>query len=128
MPWIGTSVIITKLGSPYKGYVGIVKDVLRGQDTASGLKITIQLVCINPSTPFNSVVVDYDDVVEQRSVNVSSLISVKTNMPITSTSRTALSLLDFAEPRSALFLPSKAYMKPAHRTFGLPLQVPMPVG
>ena len=49
MPWIGTNVIITKPGSPIKGYVGVVKDVLRGQDTASGLKIDIQLVHLNDS-------------------------------------------------------------------------------
>ena len=73
MPWISTRVIITKLGSPLKGYVGIVKDVLRGQDTASGLKIVIQLAHLNPSSPFKTTVVDYDDVVEQRSVNESSI-------------------------------------------------------
>ena len=69
MPWINTHVIITKLGSPLKGYVGIVKDVLRGQDTASSLKIAIQLTHLDPSAPFKKVNVDYDDVVEQRSVN-----------------------------------------------------------
>jgi hypothetical protein len=68
VPWIGTYVIITKLGSPLKGYVGIVRDVLRGQDTASGLKIAIQLVHHDPSSPFKTTVVDYDDVVEQKSV------------------------------------------------------------
>jgi len=69
VPWINTNVIITKIGSPFKGYVGVVKDVLPGQDTASGLKIVIQLAHLNPSAPFRSVVVDYDDVVEQRSFN-----------------------------------------------------------
>jgi hypothetical protein len=78
VPWIGTSIIITKLGSPYKGYVGTVKDILRGQNTASGLKINIQLAHISPSTPFKfqTVIVDYDDVVEQWLVNESPLISV----------------------------------------------------
>ena len=66
MPWIGTNVIITKPGSPIKGYVGVVKDVLRGQDTASGLKIDIQLVHLDPSSPFRRTIVDYDDVVEER--------------------------------------------------------------
>ena len=98
MPWIGTDVIITKLGHPLKGYMGIVKDVLQGQDTASGLKIVIQLAHINPSSPFKTIVVDYDDVVEQRSVNESSLISVNTNMPTSTSSRTGSSLLDYAEP------------------------------
>ena len=66
VPWIGTNVIITKLGSPIKGYVGVVKDVLRGQDTASGLKIDIQLAHLDPSSPFRRTIVDYDDVVEER--------------------------------------------------------------
>jgi hypothetical protein len=69
VPWLDTSVIITKLGSPFKGYVGVVKDVLPGQDTASGLKIAIQLVHLDPSAPFRRTVVDYDDIVEQRYVN-----------------------------------------------------------
>ena len=69
MPWIGTRVIITKLRNPLKGYVGIVKDVLRGQDTTSGLKIIIQLVHIDLSSPFRTMIVDYDDVVKQKSVN-----------------------------------------------------------
>ena len=66
VPWIGTNVIVTKLGSPIKGYVGVVKDVLRGQDTASGLKIDIQLAHLDPLSPFRRTIVDYDDVVEQR--------------------------------------------------------------
>jgi hypothetical protein len=66
VPWIGTKVIITKLGSPIKGYFGVVKDVLRGQDTASGLKIDIQLVHLDPSSPFRRTIVDYGDVVEER--------------------------------------------------------------
>lgn len=65
MPWLDASVIVTKLGSPFKGYVGVVKDVLPGQDTASGLRIAIQLVHLDPSAPFRRTVVDYDDVVEQ---------------------------------------------------------------
>ena len=69
MPWIGTNVIITKLRSPLKGYVGVVKDVLCGQDTASGLKVTIQLAHLDPSAPFRTIVVEYDDIVEQGSVN-----------------------------------------------------------
>jgi len=69
VPWVSASVIITKLGSPFKGYIGVVKDVLRGQDTPSGLKIGLQLVHLDPSSPFRTIVVDYDDVVEQRSVN-----------------------------------------------------------
>ena len=65
VPWIGTYVIITKFGNAFKGYEGVVKDVLRNQDTASGLKIDLQLTHLNPSSPFRRTVVDYDDVVEQ---------------------------------------------------------------
>ena len=66
VPWIGTCVIITKIGSPHKGYIGVIKDVLCGQDTASGLKISIQLMHLDPSSPFRTVIFDHDDVVEQR--------------------------------------------------------------
>ena len=66
VPWISTNVIITKLGSPLKGYAGVVKDVIRGQDTATGLKIVVQLTHLDPSSPFRTTIVDYDDVVEQK--------------------------------------------------------------
>ena len=66
MPWIGSYVIITKVGSPLKGYKGVVKDVLPGQDTVSSLKLFLQLAHLDPSAPFRSLVIDYDDVVEQR--------------------------------------------------------------
>jgi hypothetical protein len=41
VPWIGTNVIITKQGNPFKGYVDIVKNVICGQDTASSLKVVV---------------------------------------------------------------------------------------
>lgn len=106
MPWIGTDVIITKHGDPFKGYMGVVKDVLRGQDTASGLKIGLRLEHVEFLSPFKTIVVDYDGVVEKR---------------------TGLSLLEYAEPRSVLFQPSKGYimMRPARRFFGLSPQTPM---
>ena len=66
VPWIGTNVIITKPRSPFKGYVAVVKDVLRGQGTASGLKIDIQLAHLDPTSPFRRTIVDYEDVVEER--------------------------------------------------------------
>ena len=69
VPWISTNVIITKLGSSFKGYVAVVKDVLPGQDTASSLKIEIQLTYLDPASPFRRTIVDYDDVVEKMWVN-----------------------------------------------------------
>ena len=71
LPWIGTYVIVTKYGSPFKGYLGVVKNVLCCQNTDSGLKFTIQFAHLNPSSPFATTVLDYDDVVKQKSVNFS---------------------------------------------------------
>ena len=68
IPWISTQVIITKPGDPHKGYMGVVTDVLRGHDTASGLRIEIQLLHFDPSSPYRKKIVDHDDVVEHRSV------------------------------------------------------------
>ena len=42
------------------------------------------------------------------------------------TSRTGLPLLDYAEPRSVLFWPLKAYMKSARWLIGPSPQTPMP--
>ena len=66
IPWIGTKVIITKHGSPLKGYVAVVKDVLRSQDTLSGLKTFVQLLHLDPSAHFKIAIVNYDDIVEQK--------------------------------------------------------------
>ena len=66
VPWIGTKVIITKHGSPLEGYVAIVKDVLHGQDTLSSLRTFVQLLHLDPSAPFKTAIVDYDDIVEQK--------------------------------------------------------------
>jgi hypothetical protein len=117
VPWISTHVIITKHGSPFKGYEGVVKDVLRGQDTTSGLKIVLQLQHHDPSSPFKTITVDYDDVVEQRSVKELHLQEsiLQVNMP--SSKRSRLSLSEYAEPQNFLFQPSKAYMKSARRPF-----------
>ena len=59
-------VIITKHGSPLKGYVAIVKDVHRGQDTLSSLRTFVQLLHLDPSAPFKTAIVNYDDIVEQK--------------------------------------------------------------
>jgi hypothetical protein len=64
VPWIGISVTITQIGNPLKGYSGVVKNVLRGQQTVSGLKIEMQLAHLDPSSPFRTVLVDHDHIVE----------------------------------------------------------------
>ena len=66
IPWIGTKVIITKHGSPLKGYVAVAKDVLCGQDTLSSWKTFVQLLHLDQSAPFKTAIVDYDDVVKQK--------------------------------------------------------------
>jgi hypothetical protein len=47
-----------------KGYQGIVKTVLCKQPTKSGLRILVQLTHLDPSCPYKTVVLDYDDVIE----------------------------------------------------------------
>jgi hypothetical protein len=65
IPWIGTAVIVTGRHS-MRTYPGIVKDVLPGQRTPSGLKLQIQPTLIDPNTPFRLLTLDYDNVVEAR--------------------------------------------------------------
>jgi len=66
VPWLGTTVIVTKHGHQLKGYQGTVKSVLPGQATASSLKIEIRLDHYGPSNPFEQVFFDHDDLVEKR--------------------------------------------------------------
>jgi hypothetical protein len=119
VPWISTQVIITKPGDPLKGYTGVVTDVLPRQDTASGLRIEIQLLHFDPSSPYRKKIVDHDDVVEHRSVKDLYLQESILNMSFSSTGSP---LLVYSEPRNVLFQPSKAYIKPACRPFGPPPQ------
>ena len=65
IPWIGTTVILTKYRHPWKGYDAVVKNVLARQPTASGMKIEIGLSHIDFTSPFKTVVFDYDDIVEK---------------------------------------------------------------
>jgi len=64
VPWLSQTILITKVKHPFKGRYAIVKDVLCGQDTVSGLLIVAQLSHWDPTTPFKTIVLDYDDVVE----------------------------------------------------------------
>jgi len=64
VPWLGVDVIVTRVGHAHKGFQGVVRNVLRGQATASTLKIEIVNRIYNPSNPFHHITVDYDDVVE----------------------------------------------------------------
>lgn len=62
--WCGTDIIIAKPRSAWKGKTGKVTHVLHGHPTATGLKLAIQLTQYNPSTPFQTILMDYDDVYE----------------------------------------------------------------
>jgi len=57
-------VIISKVKHPLKGYPGTVKNVLCRQETSSGLRVAIQLARLDSASPFKTVVLDYDDIVE----------------------------------------------------------------
>lgn len=64
VPWLGQTILITKVQHPLKGCQAVVKNVLCGQDTLSGLRIIAQLSHWDPTVPFQTIVIDYDDVVE----------------------------------------------------------------
>ena len=66
IPWIGTSVTIIQHGNPHKGYSAVVKNVLPHQPTPSGLKVVVQFVHLTPASPFKTIVIDYDHVVETK--------------------------------------------------------------
>lgn len=51
---------------PMRGRPAIVKDVLHGQQTRSGLRVVIQFTHFDPSSPFQTAVVDYDELVEAK--------------------------------------------------------------
>ncbi|KAH9478870.1 Transcription elongation factor SPT5 [Psilocybe cubensis] len=67
-PWCGLEVIIQKYRHARKGETGRIKDVLHHIDNAE-LQLVIQLTRFNPFAPFQTIVVDYDDVVEMSSFN-----------------------------------------------------------
>jgi hypothetical protein len=64
VPWVGTAVLVAKVKHPLKGYRGLVKNVLCGQETTSGLQVKVQLSHLDPAAPFKTMVFAYDDLVE----------------------------------------------------------------
>jgi hypothetical protein len=62
--WIGTTILIPKVKHLLKGYQGLIKNILCGQETLSGLQVEVQLSHLDPTAPFKTMVFDYDDVVE----------------------------------------------------------------
>lgn len=65
VPWRGVKVIITKLRDELKDRGAVVMDVLAGQSTASGLKIDVGLASFDPTHPYQRVVFDHEDIVEE---------------------------------------------------------------
>jgi len=41
IPWLGQTILITKIKHPFKGHQAVVKNVLCNQDTISGLRIVV---------------------------------------------------------------------------------------
>ncbi|KAF8235247.1 hypothetical protein L208DRAFT_1258056, partial [Tricholoma matsutake] len=68
IPWIRTTILVSKPGHAMKSYQGIVKTVLCKQPTKSGLHLVVQLAHLDPSCPYKMVVLNYDDVVEAQYV------------------------------------------------------------
>jgi len=64
-PWVNVHVMVVKSG-PHKGYRAVIKNVLPGQATFSKPRLEIQFLHLDPSSPFKTVIVDYDDVIESR--------------------------------------------------------------
>jgi hypothetical protein len=62
IPWLGQTILITKVKHPFKGREAVVKDVLCSPD--SGLRIVAQLSHWDPTIPFQTIILDYNDVVE----------------------------------------------------------------
>ena len=66
IPWLGTHVRIIQTGHSNRGYQAVIKSVLCGQDTLSGMRVAVQLLHYDPSNPFPTILCDYDSIVEIR--------------------------------------------------------------
>jgi len=64
IPQLGQTILITKIKHLFKGRQAVVKNVLCNQDTLSGIQIVVQLSYWDPTVPFQTIVLNYDDVVE----------------------------------------------------------------
>jgi len=62
-PWLNVHVTVVKSG-PHKGYEAVVKNIIPGQASFNKLRLEIQFLHFDPSSPFKTAIVDYDDVVE----------------------------------------------------------------
>lgn len=63
VPWVGELVINNNVQHEMKGRKAVVKDVICGHDTESGLKVTIQYTDFIPSRPNHTETIDYDHVI-----------------------------------------------------------------
>lgn len=64
-PWLGIEITIREKGHALKGYTAVVKDVLTGQPTASGLRIAV-LVPLLKYASNGHLTFDYDDVADAK--------------------------------------------------------------
>lgn len=63
-PWLDVSATITLKGHPLRNYPAIVKDVLIGQDTDSGLQLVLEIMTYNAAHPRRIQKMDYEYVVD----------------------------------------------------------------
>jgi hypothetical protein len=71
-PWINTEIIISERHT-LRTYQGIVKDVLHGQSTPSGLRVAVQMTINGLSMSHGCLILDYDSVVEARYLSLIKL-------------------------------------------------------
>ena len=69
IPWISTTILVSKVGHPMKGYQGIIKSVLCKQPTESGLHVVAHLTHLDPSSSYKTMVLDYDNVIKAQYVD-----------------------------------------------------------
>ena len=64
VPWLSQTILVAKVKHLFKSRQAVVKNVLCGQDTPSGLRIVAQLSYLDSTVPFKTIILDYDDVIE----------------------------------------------------------------
>ena len=105
IPWIGTTILVLKVRHPMKGYQAIVKSVLCKQLIESGLHVVAQLTHLDPSSPYKTVVLDWQLWWSCRSPVCGFWVSIMYPFWIYDCYRFRCKLFDFGMPQSKLFIP-----------------------
>jgi hypothetical protein len=110
VPWINTAIIISGQHA-LKTYPGIVKDVIRGQSTPSGLRVAVQITTIGPHMSLGYLILDYDSVVEARYLLFDSF-----ELTLTVNGSHGIKLYDYAPTTNELFVPRNRSSGPPKST------------